>query len=257
MREHVFRPSYDSHYIARPPRILHDCANLEIHVRARIFPYVPNIPAGQDVEMVPDYGNEPVPVVPWPAGAFAHWRERFRTIIMHEWNEKLWLLHDCAEHVRDTRFASSWTRVRHIACVLRLEFVDDPADAHLNCAIYRLQTDDEFFRSSMARGGRADARLLDGSLDHLDLEPRDTGQIAVVHEFGHYLGLSHVAAGTPTPYGIPGTTQVTDLMGGGPRFDRWHAWPWMNRARAHGLSQFDGIPPITWTPSLRPPSGAL
>jgi hypothetical protein len=57
---------------------------------------------------------------------------------------------------------------------------------------------------------------------------------------GHYLGLHHVAEGTTTPYGAPGTHQQSDLMGEGSRLAGWHAKAWKNRMRTH-LERFNGF----------------
>lgn len=70
------------------------------------------------------------------------------------------------------------------------------------------------------------------------------GQVPVVHEFGHVLGLNHVNARSEACrnatngnsricYGANPSRQRGDVMGGGMRLDGWHAWPWKNRIKEH------------------------
>ncbi len=188
--------------------------------------------------------------------ALRGFRNDLKRVVEEGWNGKLWLEPDRQWlHGRGERASDGWTP--SIALGLQVEFVPR-ASAHVVIRCHRLPepTRDEphpFARSSMqgpyqcsnrrrsARGG-----VTHGTLDSRDVVPKDTGQIAAVHEFGHYIGLQHVNAASgedgwtsDAPYGVG--YQRGDIMGAGTRVEGWHAYPWCRRLRRHlGGSQPQG-----------------
>lgn len=252
MRQDVHRATpFDSHF-AVP---LSGVARLTFRVNTHLAPYVPNIPPGQQWELVPQWphtaGATLRKVVSWDTvgpgeETFPQWAQRFKSIIEREWSGHLYLVPTGGG--RGYRFAP-------IRCFLEIHFVGRADRSHLNLRIYRLHESETFFRSSMSLGGHCKRGMGDGSLDHRDIDPKSNGQIAAVHEMGHYLGLDHVARGTATPYGAPGSYQAGDIMGSGMRRDAWHAWPWLHRLPLHEVSSTPmSIYPrgVEWVRSLRP-----
>lgn len=237
MRQHVYRATpYDSQL--RVP--VREYATLTLAIRVHVRPYEPTIPAGQDHETVRDWPHDETGssrrVVPWGRGSgeesFRDWALRFKRTVEAHWSGHLFLV------PRQTPGTRGSYGLAPIRCLLELQFVARADRSHLNLAIYRLHPSESYFRSSMRIGGYCKRAISDGTLDHRDIDPRPDGlhQVPAVHELGHYLGLDHVAAGTSTPYGAPGTWQNSDIMGAGMRLEAWHAWPWLHRLRLHEVS---------------------
>lgn len=77
---------------------------------------------------------------------------------------------------------------------------------------------------------------------HRPRSPNHAQQIFIAHEFGHYLGCSHVSWTTSqadpdlSQYGrrerLP-THAYWNIMGGGSRVDDWNAFPWAQRLSRH------------------------
>lgn len=239
---------------------VHSNARLTLTVKTHLEPYEPNIPAGQEWELVHQWPHDENAttrkVVSWNSlgpddETFPQWAMRFKRLVEEHWSSHLYLVPR-----RRAGGRGDYT-LAPIRCFLEIQFVARADRSHLNLSIYRLHPSETFFRSSMALGGHCKRGMSDGSLDHLDIDPKpgQFHQIAAVHELGHYLGLSHVAAGTPTPYGAPGSYQRGDIMGAGMRRDAWHAWPWLNRLPLHEVSSTPmSIYPrgIEWVRSLSP-----
>lgn len=242
--EYVYRQTpYDSRF--EPPRGS-GWARLTLIVRVCLQPYVPDMSGGLPWALAPDHGGTLRKVVPWdtvsdPAERFPAWVARWTREIRAVWHARLWLTGRSPTH--------DYPLVP-VHCRLDLRTTSTPAHSHFFIRVRRLHESETSFQSDMRVGGGCKAIVDDGMLDHLDLEPKPvTGQLGAVHEFGHYLGLNHVAYGSDTPYGN-NPYQRGDIMGAGTRLEGWHAWPWKHRLRLHQTFRppMNAHPPgVEWT----------
>ena len=199
------------------------------------------------------------------------WRQDLARVVEDGWSDKLWLRPD-----RDWRTGSALGQggvntTPSVALRLRVEYVPRAA-AHVVIRSYCLphpapgQTP-AFARSNMEAPFIASHRRCSllgndtiGNMDTNDLLPKSTGQVAAIHEFGHYIGLSHVnAVGAATAGAGPNSTlaygvgdQRSDVMGAGSDVAGWHAYPWCRQLRRHlGGAQPNGTDwrsrdPMVW-----------
>lgn len=204
--------------------------------------------SGQLLTWNTDNGTRNQRTIDW-GDAWNGWSDRLKRVVENGWNDKLYLEPSCAWLPEDRRATTAPTYVPSVALGLRIECVPRAA-AHVVIRCHRLPeatpgNPNPFARSWMqgpfsctsrrrsARGGTTH-----GALDSRDLEPRASGQIPAVHEFGHYIGLQHVNAAAvpqaPNSSGAYGRGyQRGDIMGGGTRIEGWHAYPWCRRLRRH------------------------
>lgn len=242
-------------------------ANLDIIVRTFLRRYDPE--GGTGTFSRPGRrDNEPV--VAWTDQQWTDWKRDFKRVLEDGiqgaggWNNRFWMVPNRSwEPQRAT--ASGGMRAHHIhniRCCLRIDLVDDENRAHLKLHVKRLAPDNEQATSSMQLASQVDRDAENyGHLDHRDLSFRDTPrgqrQIPVMHEFGHYLGLDHVArrGNDNAAYAIwPAGTQPTraqshqvgDLMGAGMRMEPWHARPWVRRIPMHIGRQARGASAVEW-----------
>jgi len=189
--------------------------------------------------------------IEWDAASWQNWRDDLTRETNQGWSDKLWLEPNAQwETNRDGQTIGS-PAVRSIRLRLRIDCNIPRRAGHVIIRSYRLPapTDGQtapFARSNMQTpyiephrrcSLRGDDTI--GNMDSRDTIPKSSGQIAAVHEFGHYIGLSHVnAAAVPSApnstaaYGV-GTWQRGDMMGAGTRIEPWHAYPWCQRLRRH------------------------
>lgn len=219
--------------------------SLTIKIRVFLEPYRPD--GGIEIE---DEGERSqVRLVSWDSSEFQRWKWEFKQVVEENWNNKLWIVPD--------RFWGVYTvppstydagEFPNVECRLRIHHVSEASHAHLHAVVARLHDDDRFRRSSMIGpdcGGRmASFFRAQGKLDDRDLQEKEPvyGQIPVVHEMGHYLGLDHVWAdragmfdntNDDEYYGAQGTDDARDLMGRGMTIRGWHAHFWRRRIRDH------------------------
>ena len=189
--------------------------------------------------------------IAWDAASWRQWRIDLTREVNTGWSNKLWLQPDSqwrtdrAGDLLDAPFISP-IRLR-----LRIDCSVARAVAHVIIRSYRLPDPTAanprpFARSNMMapyiqshRDCSINGNDVIGNMDSRDVVPKSSGQIAAVHEFGHYIGLSHVnAAAVPNApnsrraYGV-GAHQRADIMGAGTRIEEWHAYPWCQRLRRH------------------------
>lgn len=237
-------------------------ANLYLIVRVFLRPYTVSAPparvcrpgAPPPVEVVDD-----VRVIPWNhtnANEWQDWRTRFVEVVENGWNNKLWLIPSGFWGVTVSG-AGGQSYLPNVRCCLNIVLTEREDAAHCRIRVLRLHNAESFSRSSMhfprwvdhLRRGISNT---DGYLDHLDLNPKSSGQITVLHEMGHYLGLSHVACDSNDDecYGASGSYQAGDLMGAGSRIEAWHAHPWKKRIREH-------VRDVRWNATVQRPSPAM
>jgi hypothetical protein len=170
----------------------------------------------------------------WPETEWRSFRQRFKDAVEAKFSNKMWLVPD-----RDWGFTfrtqEQPARVfrPNLKCMVRVDLVNTKDEAHLTCRCVHLQSG-QFFRSYMNRHSH------EGKLDNNDVDSRG-GQVAVEHEIGHYLGLSHVGhftdacrSGTDSRQCYcPNELSCTDLMGEGAVISGWHFRPWEVRLRDH------------------------
>lgn len=189
--------------------------------------------------------------IDWDASSWLRWKTDLKRVVEQGWNDQLWL-EPSAQWIRtpDGRPIAS-----PVAPSIRLRLSIDcdvpRGAAHVVIRSYRLPDENPdqtqpFARSNMHSPYAPAARRCSlrgndvfGNMDSRDTRRKPSGQITAVHEFGHYIGLSHVnaaavpgATNSPTAYGVGGH-QRGDIMGTGSRIEAWHAYPWCRRLRRH------------------------
>ena len=195
----------------------------------------------------------------WDAASWRNWRRDLVKVVNEGWSNNLYLVPD--NYWMADRRGRLIEGAAPALIQLRLQIrCDIPREsAHVIIRSYRLPdpttaNPNPFWRSNMmAPYIRSHRRCsirgneVVGNMDNRDLIPKSTGQIAAIHEFGHYIGLSHVNAANArddpngniaygaTPY------QRADVMGSGTRIEEWHAYPWCQRLRRH----LGGMQPIS------------
>lgn len=187
----------------------------------------------------------------WDAGSWRNWVRDLPRVVSREWSDKLWLEPNRSWRTNDRGQRIQSPAANTIRLRLSIDCTVPRRAAHVVILSYRLPNPttanpSPFWRSSMQSPfveshRRCSLRGDDttGHMDNRDLIRKSTGQYAAVHEFGHYIGLSHVnAAAVPnatnstTAYGAS-TWQQGDMMGYGNRIEPWHAFPWCQRLRRH------------------------
>jgi hypothetical protein len=183
--------------------------------------------------------------IEWDAASWRRWKIDLQRCVEDGWSDKLWL--EPMGQWQTTADGRPIASPVAPSVLLRLRIHYTPrAAAHVIIRSYRLPEAVEgqpepFARSNMEGPfieafRRCSLRGNDtfGNMDNRDVLPKSTGQMAAVHEFGHYIGLSHVnAAGAAAAGQGPNSTlaygqgdQRTDMMGAGTRVVPWHAYPW-------------------------------
>jgi hypothetical protein len=180
------------------------------------------------------------------------WHRDLRRVVEDGWSDRLWLRPDRDWRTGSARGQGGVNTAPSLALRLRVEYVPRSA-AHVVIRSYCLphpapgQTP-VFARSNMEAPYIESHRRCSlqgndtiGNMDTNDVLPKSAGQIAAIHEFGHYIGLSHVnavaaAAANAGPnstlaYGVG--DQRRDVMGAGTEIAGWHAYPWCRRLRRH------------------------
>jgi hypothetical protein len=177
------------------------------------------------------------------------WVARCVQAIEGRFNNKLWLIPSSDWGIR-FRATDAYYRP-NIKCGLRIHAVGRGDRFHLSLNCYRVPSSfcpttpaqvasAPIYRSYMAGNeGRivnvdAWSCLTSGAEGHR--------QEVAAHEFGHYLGLDHVAVGFPgcppsntnagPCYGVT-VHQRGDLLGMGDRVEAWHSTPWLRRLPRH------------------------
>lgn len=225
--------------------------SLEIRIRTNLQPYEPD--GGEETYEREDSGGNTheTRIVSWSSDDWEEWKEDLERIVEREWSYSLWIVPENGPIAFPGDNRRAFPNIR---CRLNLHLVNSNENPHLAVTCRKIHPDDHFFRSSMGGPGRSRLRPCwerftrgirefvsgeyeanHGDLDNLDIEPKSSGQIPAVHEFGHYIGLSHVlcASNAPRCYGEEGTWAHGDLMGGGTRIEAWHGRPWMRRFPRH------------------------
>ncbi len=189
--------------------------------------------------------------IEWDAASWQDWVTNLPREVNRAWSNRLWLEPNRAwrTNVRDQRIDGP--TANSIRLRLSIDCTVPRSAAHVVIRSYRLpEPSDEnrqpFWRSNMEgpfsdssrrcslRGGETF-----GNMDNRDLIPKPLGQLAAVHEFGHYIGLHYVNAeacrSDPNSEDAYGVTdhQRNDMMGHGTRIEPWHAFPWCQRLRRH------------------------
>lgn len=173
--------------------------------------------------------------VRWDAGSKEIMRNEIKRLVEEAWSNRHvlvprspWLANPARTMAPSGRLSPS------INCQLRVDHAGR-SEAHVIVRCLRL-LQGQSFRSSAATPRNAATRRESSAgnetfitLDSNDIEPKPSGQLAVIHEFGHYIGLSHDRQFTHpnAQYG------PVDIMGGGTRSMPWHAYPWCRRLRRH------------------------
>jgi len=218
-----------------------------------------------------------VTTIEWDAGSYIRFRNKLKNVVEAGWSQRFWLVPDSdwagCRNVYPVEGPEQWRPA--IGCRLQVEFAGSPGAAHLIIDSHRLPEGADgqpvgFFRSSMSNPASTNIvhrsctwafNMARGTLDTGDVvDSNQNVQIAAVHEFGHYMGLSHVnAAGARAQgeglnsnlaYGVG--DQRNDYMGAGIRYATWHAYPWCRRLRRHlsghhpGGNGWHSTNPIQW-----------
>jgi|EndMetStandDraft_8_1072994.scaffolds.fasta_scaffold101127_2 hypothetical protein len=187
----------------------------------------------------------------WPPEQWANFRSQVVPIIMRHWDRKFELTP-----------SRPWYQPRHgeaavaarFTCSLSLQLVDTAGHAHQRYFIIRpRETTFRSFANGEARRGLFTHRDLSlrqrdrltriGAVDHSVTFYQST----ILHEFGHTLGLHHVAGSGNGPAAY-GTTlqQRQDRMGIGDHLAVAAARPWISQLRHH-LIRAHGEAPLTFT----------
>lgn len=184
---------------------------------------------------------------PWTDAEWNEFRSNFVRVICNFWDGKFRLLPTEPWYTRGgTRVASE------IDCNLSIELVDAPAAAHQRYFIMKPR--ETTFRS-FAEPERRRALLThrDLSSEYSSRRVRvgserhevDFLQCTALHEFGHTLGLDHVAGQSNSDAAYGTTLEArADIMGGGDQRTTRHARPWIRRLESHlvrrpGHAEFD------------------
>ncbi len=226
-----------------------------------------------------DFQGNPVTVqtIDWDDGRAEIWfKEALKRVVEGGWSGRYWLLPD-SDWAASQTVQNGAERIAP-AISLRLQLDLDFGARHPHCVVnaYRMQRNAQGeptgdFRSYMHSPNTLTGNAREcawrqnqsiGLLTTHDVYPRTNGFVVAIHEFGHYIGLSHVnAAGARAQgadpngrmaYGVG--AQRNDVMGAGATYDFWHTYPWCQRLRRHlpqpGVSfsteDWHTRSPITW-----------
>jgi hypothetical protein len=191
---------------------------------------------------VQDVGNAQVTILRWESEQWEQFKSDFKTNIEQAWNDRLWLVPsaDCGLSIRQ---GNAIVRP-NVKCGVSIRVVDERDDHHTSVRCVNLKPRQRH-RSGWSGYNVRPADGYDGFFDSRDVTAGgQLHQIPVAHEFGHYLGLLHVATGYPGShctrddqfarqcYGVT-AHQRGDIMGAGMRVERWHAAPWLHRITQH------------------------
>jgi hypothetical protein len=225
--------------------------NADLYLITRVFLQRYDPPGG--TEIFRDSVNTGVRLDCWTSGGeWLDFRMQFKRQTEGRFRDKLWLVPSC-NWGAEVSAANALYRP-NVKCMLRVDLAESEVNAHLRIICYHIPRGG-FFRSSM------DRRTRRGSLDNQDQFSHPTiceaEQETIPHEFGHYVGLSHV--GRRAPGCVEGNEDIcycpsnysgTDLMGGGDRIDPWHAGPWIKRIGRHLV---DPPEPVKWSATIARP----
>jgi hypothetical protein len=195
---------------------------------------------------------------PWQTAEWTAFRTNVVPIIMRYWDRKFELTPSRPWYEPRPGEAAVAARV---TCSLSLQLVDTAGHAHHRYFIVKPQ--ETTFRSFASGASRR------GMFTHRDLSLRDRTrqtrvdgfdhsvtyyQSTILHEFGHTLGLHHVA-GSGNSSAAYGSTldQRHDLMGLGDYASVRAARPWISQLRQHHLRPAHGEAPLTFTARIVAP----
>lgn len=259
MQRYLSRAVFDSHLDVASVGPNHH-ANLTIIVRIAMHEYFPDSSfnladwlgisgarasfQGRDATFEVNNNGVELMLTRWPNDEFDPWCQEYKQKVEHGWHNKLWLVPSGLwEGAISDPENTNVMLVPAVRCCLRIILVN--GDPHVNCDVAYLASSRNH-RTSTAPLPYMGNRIIHAlnidcfsggpnrlKADNLDLTPKPvTGQIAALHEMGHYLGLNHVNMGGENEYG-DNEFQRDSLMGAGMDIRSAHAWPWKNRLRHH------------------------
>lgn len=184
-----------------------------------------------------------VPIFPWVSYQWNEYKRRVKREIETYFNGEnqegiMWLKPDSIEWNKKFCFTEGGQiYIPNIRCSLRVDIVNTP-NAHITYYCYNTNpanrevdyagTNPDHLSGFLTNNS---VELMHGPIQGSNYEYR---QIPVVHEFGHYLGMDHVACPASTLQCYLGTgNQAEDLMGIQMGHNRSHARPWQVRLARH------------------------
>jgi hypothetical protein len=189
---------------------------------------------------------------PWTPAEWVAFRTNVVPILMRFWDRKFELTPSRPWYQPRRGGAAVAAR---FTCSLSLQLVDTAGHAHQRYFIVKPQeTTFRSFADGEARRGLFTHRDLShtlrdrmvrvGAADHSVTFRQNT----ILHEFGHTLGLHHIAGrgNNPAAYGGTSLAQRQDLMGSGDHVTMTAARPWVSQLRHH-VRPAHGEAPLTFT----------
>ncbi|MEE9491901.1 MAG: hypothetical protein V3W04_00785 [Gammaproteobacteria bacterium] len=219
-------------------------AQAELTLKIKV--YLARHPATRQSYKDADDQQVEVQTLDWDSASAHRWAVDLKNTIESGWSDKLWLIPRTDWQFNRPANPTHNYRVPCIACKLHIDYVSR-SNAHVIINSYRINRDG-FFRSGMQGPFSPAARQCSlngcetiGTMDTNDIYPKASGQITALHEFGHFIGLSHVNAREARNTDIDTNHDLTygsgdqarDLMGRGSDIANWHAYPWCRRLRRH------------------------